>query len=217
MLAAAFAFGAPFSESAVAADAVSASVERDPRVILVWGDSLSAGYGMRADQSWPSLLDRELRTSAKPYRVVNGSISGETTVGGLNRIDAALTRHRPAVVVIELGANDALRGLPLATAKANLGAMIERSKAAGAEVLLVGIEMPPNFGAAFTGAFRAMYHELAETHDVPLLPFLLEPIARDRSGFLPDGLHPTPAAQPKILAHVMTELGPMIEASTVAQ
>jgi acyl-CoA thioesterase-1 len=144
--------------------------------------------------------------------VVNASISGETTAGGLARIDAALARHRPAIVVIELGSNDALRGLPLELARENLAAMARRARATGAAVLIVGMEMPPNFGPAFTDAFRAMYAEVAAEQQAGLLPFLLEPIARDRANFLDDNLHPTPDTQPVILDHVLTVLGPMIDA-----
>jgi acyl-CoA thioesterase-1 len=184
----------------------------DPRTILILGDSLSAGYGMAASEAWPALLERRLRGRDPRFRVVNASISGETTAGGLARIDAALARHRPAIVVIELGANDALRGLPLELARDNLAAMARRARASGAAVLIVGMEMPPNFGAAFTDAFRAMYAEVAIEEKASLLPFLLEPIARDRASFLEDNLHPTAEAQPAILDHVLSVLGPMIDA-----
>jgi acyl-CoA thioesterase-1 len=184
----------------------------DPRTILILGDSLSAGYGMAASEAWPALLERRLRVRDPRFRVVNASISGETTAGGLARIDAALARHRPAIVVIELGANDALRGLPLELARDNLAAMARRARASGAAVLIVGMEMPPNFGAAFTDAFRAMYAEVAMEERAALLPFLLEPIARDRANFLEDNLHPTAEAQPAILDHVLSVLGPMIDA-----
>jgi acyl-CoA thioesterase-1 len=184
----------------------------DPRTILILGDSLSAGYGMAASEAWPALLERRLRVRDPRFRVVNASISGETTAGGLARIDAALARHRPAIVVIELGANDALRGLPLELARDNLAAMARRARASGAAVLIVGMEMPPNFGAAFTDAFRAMYAEVAIEAEAALLPFLLEPVARDRANFLEDNLHPTAEAQPAILDHVLSVLGPMIDA-----
>lgn len=183
-----------------------------PRTLLVLGDSLSAGYGMAASEAWPALLEARLRERDPRFRVVNASISGETTAGGLARIDAALARHRPAIVVIELGSNDALRGLPLELARENLGAMAQRANATGAKVLIIGMEMPPNFGPAFTGAFRAMFAEVAAEQQAGLLPFLLEPIARDRANFLDDNLHPTPDTQPVIRDHVLTVLGPMIDA-----
>lgn len=183
----------------------------DPHTILVLGDSLSAGYGMAASEAWPAVLETRLRASDQRFRVVNASISGETTAGGLARIDAAIARHRPAVVVIELGANDALRGLPLELARSNLAGMAQRARASGAAVLVVGMEMPPNFGPTFTDAFRAMFAEVAREHDAQLLPFLLEPIALDRANFLDDNLHPTPETQPVIADHVWTVLGPMID------
>jgi len=195
-----------------AAIASEAPPAPDPRTLLVLGDSLSAGYGMAAGEAWPALLEARLRERDPRFRVVNASISGETTAGGLARINAALARHRPAIVVIELGSNDALRGLPLDLARENLGAMAQRARAAGAAVLIVGMEMPPNFGAAFTDAFRAMYAEVAAEQQADLLPFLLEPIARDRANFLDDNLHPAPDTQPAILDHVLTVLGPMIDA-----
>jgi acyl-CoA thioesterase-1 len=195
-----------------AAIASEAPPAPDPRTLLVLGDSLSAGYGMAAGEAWPALLEARLRERDPRFRVVNASISGETTAGGLARIDAALARHRPAIVVIELGSNDALRGLPLELARDNLAAMARRVRKTGAAVLIVGMEMPPNFGAAFTDAFRAMYAEVAAEQQAGLLPFLLEPIARDRANFLDDNLHPTPDTQPVILDHVLTVLGPMIDA-----
>jgi acyl-CoA thioesterase-1 len=206
MLALAAALAAPVAR------AVDAAPGPDPRTVLVLGDSLSAGYGMAASQAWPSLLEARLRERDPGFRVVNASISGETTAGGLARIDDALARHRPAIVVIELGSNDALRGLPLDLARENLSEMARRARDAGAAVLVVGMEMPPNFGPAFTAAFRAMFAEVAAEHDAELLPFLLEPIARDRANFLDDNLHPTPETQAAIRDHVLTVLGPMIEA-----
>lgn len=206
MLAVAVALAPPVARAAGAASAP------DPRTILVLGDSLSAGYGMAASQAWPALLEARLRERDPRFRVVNASISGETTAGGLARIDEALELHRPAIVVIELGSNDALRGLPLELARENLGEMARRARKSGARVLVVGMEMPPNFGPAFTVAFRGMFAEVAAEHEAELLPFLLEPIARDRANFLDDNLHPTPETQPAIVDHVLTVLGPMIEA-----
>lgn len=206
MLAVVVALAPPVARAAGAASAP------DPRTILVLGDSLSAGYGMAASQAWPALLEARLRERDPRFRVVNASISGETTAGGLARIDEALERHRPAIVVIELGSNDALRGLPLELARENLGEMARRARKSGARVLVVGMEMPPNFGPAFTVAFRGMFAEVAAEHEAELLPFLLEPIARDRANFLDDNLHPTPETQPAIVDHVLTVLGPMIEA-----
>jgi len=181
------------------------------RTVLVMGDSLSAAYGLAAEQGWVALLSGRLAAEKSPWRVVNASISGETTAGGASRIDGALKEHAPGVVVIELGANDALRGLALEHSTANLDRMIAASKTAGAEVLLVGIRIPPNYGPDYAAALDAMYVDLARKHGTQLLPFLLEPIATDRDAFLPDNLHPTAASQPKLMEHVWTKLGPMLE------
>lgn len=183
--------------------------------IMVFGDSLSAGFGMAANQAWPALLDARLAREQRGFRIINASISGETTDGGLARIDDALERHRPALVAIELGANDALRGLPLSRMRANLAGMIDRSQAAGATVLLIGMQMPPNFGAEFTRAFASMYASLADETGATLLPFLLQPIAADRDAFMDDNLHPTVAAQPAIAEHVWQSLAPMLAARPV--
>lgn len=186
------------------------------RGILVMGDSLSAAYGLAAEQGWVHLLGERLARQAPAWRVVNASISGETTAGGASRIDAALAQHDPDLVVIELGANDALRGLPIEHAAANLTRMIEAAKARGAAVLLVGIRIPPNYGPDYAEALRRMYADLAQAHGTALLPFLLEPIAAERDAFLPDNLHPTAAAQPRLLEHVWTALEPLLEAAAAA-
>jgi acyl-CoA thioesterase-1 len=186
------------------------SVSAAPTV-LVFGDSLSAGYGIAVAQSWPALLEGRLRAERFPHAVVNASISGETTAGGKSRLPAALEQHHPAVVVLALGANDGLRGLPLAQSRANLETMIHAAKRAGARVLLVGMELPPNYGADYTRGFAAMFRELARREKVALLPFLLDPIALDDAAFQPDRLHPTAAAQPKLLEHVWTSLKPLLK------
>lgn len=191
--------------------ALSAPAAHAAPTVLVFGDSLSAGYGIAVAQSWPALLDGRLRAEKFPHAVVNASISGETTAGGKSRLPDALKRHHPAVVVLALGANDGLRGLPLAQSRANLAAMIRAAKAAGARVLLVGMELPPNYGADYTRAFASMYRELAQREKTALLPFLLEPIALDDSAYQPDRLHPTAAAQPKILDHVWKTLRQLLQ------
>jgi len=180
------------------------------RTVLVMGDSLSAGYGLAASQGWVALTaDRIVKT--KPgWRVVNASISGETTAGGAARIEGELKRNKPSVVVIELGANDGLRGLPLTQSRANLDRMIAASKKAGAKVLLIGMRMPPNLGREYTQGFSDNYAALAKQHGIALLPFLLEPIAMDRSAFQDDNLHPIASAQPKLRDHVWTQLAPLL-------
>ncbi|MBB5019544.1 acyl-CoA thioesterase-1 [Chitinivorax tropicus] len=164
-------------------------------VILVFGDSLSAGYGLTQQQSWVALLGQKL---APAYQVINASVSGETTAGGLSRLDAALAQHKPAIVVLELGANDGLRGLPLKLSKRNLGSMIDKARQAKAKVLLVGMQLPPNFGKSYSQQFAGMYSELAQSHKVPLLPFLLDGFADKPEWFQNDMIHPTAAAQPHI-------------------
>lgn len=178
--------------------------------VLVMGDSLSAGYGMPASQGWVALLDERLEKQHPGWDVVNASISGETTAGGRARIVDALARHRPQVVVVALGANDGLRGLPTAQAATNLAYMIGAAHGAGAKVLLVGMQMPPNLGAAYADAFAGNYSTLASRFDVALLPFLLEPIALDREAFQADNLHPVAAAQPRLLDHVWAALEPLL-------
>ncbi|WP_153159552.1 arylesterase [Zoogloea sp. 1C4] len=178
--------------------------------VLVWGDSLSAGYGLRPTEAWPALLDKRLHESKPPHKVVNASISGETTAGGRSRLPAALQTHRPSVVVIELGANDGLRGLPIPAMNANLQAMIDASRQAGARVLLVGMQMPPNYGPDYTARFARTYQDLARTNKVRLVPFMMAGFADKPDHFQQDGIHPTAEAQPKILDTIWRELKPLL-------
>ena len=170
--------------------------------ILVLGDSLSAGYGLPAGASWPALLSARLPARAPGWSMVNAAISGDTTAGGLARLPALLERQRPVLVLIDLGANDALRGQPLAASADNLRAMIDAAKQAGAQVGLIGMQIPPNFGPVYTRQFRDMYKNVARETGVPLLDFLLEPVAGDAGNFQDDGIHPTAAAQGPIADHV---------------
>jgi len=190
--------------------AKAAPAAQQARTVLVMGDSLSAGYGLAASQGWVALTADRIAKTKPGWRVVNASISGETTAGGAARIDGELKRNKPAVVVIELGANDGLRGLPLAQSRANLDRMITASKKSGAKVLLIGMRMPPNMGREYTQAFSDNYGALAKQHDIALLPFLLEPIALDRTAFQDDNLHPIASAQPKLRDHVWTQLAPLL-------
>lgn len=178
--------------------------------ILVVGDSLSAGFGIGREQSWPAHLDRRLQADGLPYQVVNISISGETTAGGLSRLPAALQQFRPAVVVIALGANDGLRGLPVPAMRNNLDAMIAASKRSGARVVLVGMRLPPNYGPDYTASFDASYAKLAGRRHVPLVPFLLAGFAERPDAFQADGLHPTAAYQPAILDNIWPALAPLL-------
>ena len=181
------------------------------RTILVMGDSLSAGYNMAAAQGWVALLGQRLAKLKPGWRVVNASISGETSAGGSSRIVGEVLRHPPDGVVIALGANDGLRGLPLAEARRNLARMIGASQHVGAKVLLVGMRMPPNLGPEYTAGFERNYRDLSRLFNTGLVPFLLEPIALDRSAFQDDNLHPTVAAQPKLLDHVWPALEPLLD------
>lgn len=178
--------------------------------ILVVGDSLSAGYGLGANQSWPSLLEKRLREQRLDYSVVNASISGDTTAGGRSRIGAALDQARPAVVIIALGGNDGLRGLPVAALRDNLHAMIEAARARKARIVLAGMKLPPNYGIDYTRAFEQSYADLAKRHKAALVPFLLEGVAERREYFLPDNIHPVAEAQPIILDNVWKVLKPLL-------
>ncbi|HUN68796.1 MAG TPA: arylesterase [Burkholderiales bacterium] len=179
--------------------------------VLVFGDSLSAAYGMPRQRGWVALLEERLKRERPDYSVVNASISGETTAGGLARIGKVLERDKPAIVILELGANDGLRGLPVAAMKQNLGAIIEQSKTAGARVLLVGMRLPPNYGEPYTRAFERAFAELAKSHRTALLPFLLEGFGDKADLFQPDRIHPTEAAQPAVLKNVWRALAPLLK------
>ena len=178
--------------------------------ILVFGDSLSAGFGIAVAQSWPALLGQRLQANGSALRVINASISGETTAGGRARLGAALTQFKPRIVILALGANDGLRGLPVAVMKDNLAAMVKLAKQHRARVLLVGMNLPPNYGPQYTDQFNDAFRDLARREKIALLPFLLEPIALDRDAFQADGLHPTAVVQTKILDHVWNALQPLL-------
>jgi acyl-CoA thioesterase-1 len=178
--------------------------------ILILGDSLSAAYGLATADGWVSLLQGRLAAESPDYRAVNASVSGETTAGGLTRLPDLLKAHRPAVLVVELGANDGLRGFGLETVRANLTRLVDLGKGAGAKVLLVGVRLPPNYGAGYTDAIQAVYRGVAETEKVPLLPDLLAGVSTDLDLMQPDGLHPTAKAQPAILDNVWPLLSPLL-------
>lgn len=180
------------------------------QTLLVMGDSLSAAYNLPADKGWVALTAKRMKNTNPNWNVVNASISGETTSGGLSRLPATLKQHKPNLVIIELGANDALRGLPLALSKKNLLSMIQQSKAANAKVLLIGMQMPPNYGKSYTEGFANNYRELAKQEKTAFLPFLLQPIAQDRKYFLPDQNHPNAAGQVKVQEHVWPVLKPLL-------
>ncbi len=180
-------------------------------VLLVFGDSLSAAYGIPREAGWVSLLEKRLaREGHSGWRVVNASASGETTAGGLTRLPGVLAAHRPRIVVLELGANDGLRGLPLAHTAANLEAMMDLAGKQGAAVVLVGMRLPPNYGPSYTAKFQALYARAAARKKARLVPFLLEGMAERRDWFQPDGLHPVEQAQPVLLDNVWRGLAPLL-------
>jgi len=167
--------------------------------VLIFGDSLSAGYGIDVDQSWTALLQARLESEGYEHTVVNASISGETTEGGATRIGAALEHFRPALLILELGGNDGLRGFPPARMKANLGTIIETSRSSGSAVVLLGIRIPTNYGARYTQAFENVYRELATELHLPWVEFFMEDVVLDASLMQDDGIHPNAAAQPLLL------------------
>lgn len=179
------------------------------KTILVLGDSLSAGYGIRPEQAWPSLLTQRLAERRIDYTVANLSISGETTAGGRSRLAAALATHQPAVVVLALGANDGLRGLSIEQMRGNLEAMVSAAQKAGARVLVAGMRLPPNYGP-YADQFVQSFADIAKTKKTALLPFLLEPVATRPELFQADRLHPTAEAQPLLLEHVWPKLQPLL-------
>ncbi|HLF39652.1 MAG TPA: arylesterase [Burkholderiales bacterium] len=179
--------------------------------ILVFGDSLAAGYGLPREQGWVHLLEQRVRVEKLDYKVVNASISGETTLGGRNRIDAALKAHRPAIVILELGANDGLRGARLEAIRSNLEAISDACRRANARVLLVGIRVPPNYGLPYAEKFEGVFSEVARSKKLPLVPFLLDGFSENRDLFQADGIHPSAAAQPLMLDTVWKELRPLLK------
>ncbi|MDB5920375.1 MAG: Arylesterase [Massilia sp.] len=182
-----------------------------PKTVLVLGDSLSAEYGLTRGSGWVALLDQKLKAEKIDAAIVNASISGETTSGGRARLPALLAQHRPQLVVIELGANDGLRGLPVAAAEANLRAMVELAQKNKAEVLLVGMRMPPNYGRSYTEQFFSMYKKLSAQLKAPLVPFMLEGVAETPALFQADRLHPTAQAHPIILANIWPKFLPLVK------
>ncbi|MGD8829450.1 MAG: arylesterase [Pseudomonadales bacterium] len=188
----------------------AASATRENPTILVMGDSISAAYGIQREQGWVALLADRLSETASPFEVINGSVSGETTAGGLARLPQALASHDPAVVIIELGGNDGLRGYPTATIKQNLKRMVQLSLAEDARVLLVGMQIPPNYGPRYTRDFQQVFEDVAEETGVPLVPFLLETVALEPGMMQGDGIHPTAQAQPKLLDTLLGYLEPLL-------
>ena len=178
------------------------------KTILVFGDSLSAGYGVPREKAWVSLLQQKLKRSHPQYRVVNASISGETTSGGRQRIKHALQQHRPDILVLELGANDGLRGASIADIRNNLSYMLRQARKTRSKVLLLGIQLPPNYGIDYTAQFKALYPQLAQQYHTALVPFLLDGVRPEQ--FQADNLHPDAEAQPTLLHNVLQKLEPLL-------
>ena len=179
--------------------------------ILVLGDSLSAALGIRPEQGWVALLAQRLQAQGYGYQIVNASVSGETTSGGLERLPRALQLHQPGTVILELGANDGLRGLPVDETRENLAHMVRLSQAAGARVLLVGMRIPPNYGPRYTEQFARMFPELANQYHLPLVPFLLERVALDPTRMQQDGMHPNARGEPPVLDTLWPYLKPLLK------
>ena len=180
------------------------------RNLLVWGDSLSAAHGIAEEQGWVELLSQRIEREFPAYRVINGSVSGETTTGGLERLPAMLAEYQPELVILELGGNDGLRGIPVASIRENLAGMVRLIEASGGRVLLAGTRIPPNYGSRYTEPFYRNYFSLAKEHELPLLPFLIEGIPEIPELMQNDGIHPVAEAQPVILENVWTVLEPML-------
>lgn len=199
----------------IASSTGTASAGAEDNVLLVFGDSLSAAYRMNERDGWVALLQQRLHDETRPWQVINGSVSGETTAGGLSRLPAMLDAHDPDIVILELGGNDGLRGLPVPSIRQNLERMIQMSQQAGAQVILAGIQIPPNYGPRYTAPFYAQYEELADQYGLILIPFLLDGIAEHAALMQDDGIHPTAAAQPMIVDIVWPALLPLLKAPDI--
>ena len=196
--------------AAVAAQSPRSSAPIDAPVILVVGDSISAGYGLAAGQVWVAQLQTRLAAERYPHRVVNASITGDTMAGGRARLPALLKEHRPSIVIIELGGNDALRGQQLASTRANLDAMVTASQAANAKVVVVGMKLPPNYGPRYVREFDALFEDVAKARKAAFVPYLFEGFGEDLALFQPDRIHPTAEAQPRMLATIWPVLSPLL-------
>lgn len=194
---------------AQASFAQQTSPEQSPR-ILVFGDSLSAEYGLKRGSGWVRLMEDQLKKEGFPHTVMNASISGETTAGGLTRLPTLLKKYKPSILILELGANDGLRGLPIRETRGNLDKMMQAASSIGAKTVLVGIQVPPNYGRDYTQRFQGLFTDLAKSRNAPLVPFLLDGIAEDRAMFQADEIHPNEKAQPRLFQNVWLALRPVL-------
>ncbi len=192
-------------------DPVASAAGNTTATILVLGDSLSGAYGINPDEGWVALLQQQLLSEGYEYRVINASVSGDTTRTGLTRIDAALQAHQPSIVILALGGNDGLRGLPFSEIESSLAQIIERCRNDNVQVLLSGIRLPPNYGAVYNQQFAAIYRQLSDRYGIPLVPRMLDQVADDRELMQDDGIHPKVEAQPQIMMNVWAGLLPMLE------
>jgi len=198
--------------SSVSTPAPERPADADRVQILVVGDSLSAEYGIRRNTGWVELMRKQLAMeTGKPLKIINASISGDTTSGGLSRIKPLLDKHHPEIVIIELGANDALRGLSLDLTRNNLKKMIELAQASGAKAVLAGMQIPPNYGPVYSKAFKDLYPEVASATGAALIPFFLAGLETNRDMFIEDGIHPAEVAQPIIMKNVLEVVSPLIQ------
>jgi len=180
-------------------------------IIVVLGDSISAGYGIEVEEGWVALLQKKLIETKNNYGIINASISGDTTAGGLARVDQILTEQKPSIVLLQLGANDGLRGLSPVQMKSNLAEIVHRAQKAGAKVILLGMKIPPNYGKRYVDMFYNVYPQLAKELDIPMIPFLLEDVALDKNLMQTDGLHPNAKAQPILAEKIVPYLFPLLE------
>lgn len=187
------------------------AVNKTPARILVLGDSLSGSYGIDTDVGWVALLQNNITKQGFDYTVINASVSGDTSRTGLSRIESAIAQHQPSIVIVALGGNDGLRGLAFSEIESSLARIIERCLQGGAKVLLVGVRLPPNYGPAYNEKFAALYRNLSERYNVPLVPRMLDQVAENRTLMQQDGIHPTADAQPRIMRNVWAGLEPMLE------
>lgn len=194
-----------------AAPSADLALKNDARTILVLGDSISAGFGIPMQQGWVALLSKELQRNDAKTRVINASISGDTTQGGVSRLPELLAKHQPNLVIIELGGNDGLRGTPIQVITHNLTTLIQLSREAGSDILLAGMQIPPNYGRRYTQSFREIFPTLAQQHNTLLLPFILQKVVKKQGLMQADGIHPTAEAQPLILQSVLPEVMKWLE------
>lgn len=196
--------------SVLAVNSTASAANKTPATILVLGDSLSGAFGLDTDEGWVALLQQQLTRQGYDYRVINASVSGDTTRTGLSRIQPALKAHDPAIVIVALGGNDGLRGLPFSEIENSLASIIQRCKEQGTQILLVGVRLPPNYGAVYNQKFAELYRRLADSYQVPLVAKMLDKVAENRALMQADGMHPKAEAQPQVMENIWAGLKPLL-------